>query len=263
MKDLFNYTINLLSEIYTLVQDINVFQRILDEKKKSLLTKEKLQNAEKELIKKVFFLRILEQISYLDDYKNDINRAIVHLDKFVAEKKYTLESVKKIGIYLSTICQEYESNAKEVIAVNSSSIQCQVIEKLEVSMKTVEIILLSFYGLTASIDDLEGKLINSVEDLLTLDLKSLKEEEKALLEEFFQHIQNAFNQKSVDAWEQTFIKCTQIINTLKTLAGIKISSNEDNSIEFIADPEAEKQDDDDKKNDDKKNDDKKNDDKES
>lgn len=237
MEHLFNYTIQLASNINSLIEDIAVLQRVLKEKKNSSLTKEKIETTLKEVKKKTYFLRILEHVSYLETYKNDIKRAVSALDDFVKDKSYSRVEIKKIQSFLSTICATYQEEQQEVKAIASLSLSCQMIDRLEGTMKITEEILLSHYGLTSPVVDLEEKLIKSIETLFTLPLEELADEEKKLVEEFFTHIQNAFEAKGTEGWENTYIKCTAIMNNLKILAGMDPTSSLDITIEKVDEKE--------------------------
>jgi hypothetical protein len=61
----------------------------------------------------------------------------------------------------------------------------------------------------------------------------LSAEEKNLIEEFFTHIQNAFEAKGTEGWESAYIKCTAIMNNLKILAGMDPTSTLDITIEEV------------------------------
>jgi hypothetical protein len=223
MEHLFIYTKELSSKIYSLIEDISVYQKILIEKKKAELTFEKIESLAKELSKKLYFLKLLENISYLEDYKIDINRAIVEIQSFLDKKTYSKKEVKKIGYYLSSLTSASDEEKAENTLTNfesSASIAKQTVYKLEDTMRVIEEILLSFYGFASPLEDLEEKLIQTVEALFSIQLQDLQFEEKLKIEEFFNHIQKAFGEKSVDGWEIAFVECTNIINFLKTLAGM-------------------------------------------
>lgn len=225
MKELFNYTRQLADSIISLVEDIAVLQRNLKEKKNSSSTEEKIQNIVKEVKKYTYFLRVLEHVSYLEDYKNDIIRATCSIDEFLSEKTYSNEAVRKITSHLSSICAEYNASMAPDNAVAPSTILRKTIDKLEVTMKIMEEILLGFYGLTSPVDDLEQKLIVSVEGLFTVRVEDLEMEEKLLLEEFFGLLQAGFEGKSQESWETAYIKCTDIMNKLKIRAGMTPDSD--------------------------------------
>lgn len=233
MEHLFNYTIKLSSEINSLIEDMAVLQKILKTKKNSFLTEEKLKNTEKEIKKKLFFLRILEHVSYLENYKIDIQRAISSIETFLEKKTFHKEERKKISYYLSSIGVTYQEEIAEEKSIAPLSLQHQTIEKLDETMKIIEEILLSFYGLTSPVENLEEKLIKSVENLFSLKLENLAMEEKLLIEEFFNQIQQAFKENSVEEWEKAFIKCTEVLNELKKLAGLEPNSSLNISIESI------------------------------
>jgi ElaB/YqjD/DUF883 family membrane-anchored ribosome-binding protein len=233
MEHLFNYTRQLASNVNSLIEDIAVLQRILKEKKNASLTKEKIESTLKEVKKKTYFLRVLEHISYLENFKNDIKRAISALDHFVKDRTYSRTEIKKIQTYLSTICVTYPEEREEVKAIAPLSLSAQTIERLEGTMKVTEEILLSHYGLTSPVVDLEEKLVKSIETLFTLPLEELTAEEKNLIEEFFTHIQNAFEAKGTEGWESAYIKCTAIMNNLKILAGMDPTSTLDITIEEV------------------------------
>jgi ElaB/YqjD/DUF883 family membrane-anchored ribosome-binding protein len=158
MEHLFNYTRQLASNVNSLIEDIAVLQRILKEKKNASLTKEKIESTLKEVKKKTYFLRVLE-------HKNDIKRAISALDHFVKDRTYSRTEIKKIQTYLSTICVTYPEEREEVKAIAPLSLSAQTIERLEGTMKVTEEILLSHYGLTSPVVDLEEKLVKSIETL--------------------------------------------------------------------------------------------------
>jgi hypothetical protein len=241
MEHLFTYTKELSSKILSLIEDLAIYKRILTENPKSELTVEKMVNTEKELRMKLYFLRVLEHISYLETYKADIIRIIESIENFLDKKTYSSDQVKKITYFLSSLKTFYveEEEAGSLIAHNksSTSIAKQTVYKLEDTMRVIEEILLSFYGFAAPLDDLEEKLIKSVEALFALKLEDLKMEEKLKIEEFFNHIQQAFQGKTVEGWEIAFVECTNIINTLKTLAGMdpdsKLSINIESGDEEI------------------------------
>ena len=240
MEHLFTYTKELSSLILSLIEDLSIYKRILTENSKAELTSEKMESTEKEIRRKLYFLRVLEHISYLENYKADILRIIDSLESFLDKKTYSSDEVKKIAYFLSSLKTFYvdEEEAGSLIAHNSSaSIAKQTVYKLEETMRVIEEILLSFYGFAAPLDDLEEKLIKSVEALFSLKLEDLKMEEKLKIEEFFNHIQEAFQGKTVDGWEVAFVECTHIINALKTLAGMdpdsKLSINIESGDEDI------------------------------
>ncbi|MCH9621791.1 MAG: hypothetical protein S4CHLAM20_12180 [Chlamydiia bacterium] len=224
MEYLFNYTRNLCDSIDSLIKDMIALQRILDEKKNSKLSQENLFKCKKELKKELYFLRILEQIFYLEEYQIDIGRAVESVDEFLSKDSYLAEDSNKISYYLSGICYNY-IEFDNYAPPAPVTLQQQVAVKLDDIMKTVEEILLSFYGLISPVDDLEEKLINKVEELFYLDLENLEMEEKLLIEDYFNQIQFAFQQKSTEGWETAYIKCTGILNDLKTRAGMDISSS--------------------------------------
>ena len=233
MEYLFNYTRQLCSNINSLIEDIAVLQRILNEKKNACLTKEKIENTLKEVKKKTYFLRILEHVSQLEDYKNDIKRAISALDHFVKEKSYSRTEIKRIAAYLGTICIIYQEESEEVKAIAPLTLSAQTIDRLEGTMKITEEILLSHYGLTSPVVDLEEKLVKSIETLFTLPLEELSDKEKKLIEAFFTQIQEAFEAKGTEGWEGAYIKCTAIMNDLKILAGMDPTSTLDITIEEV------------------------------
>ncbi len=231
MEHLFIYTLELTSKIASLCEDITLFQRILDEKKKSSKASENVKICEKEIKKQVYFLRILEHVSYLEEYKNDIARAIEVLDAFVERETYTSDELKKIRFTLSSIAVPF-NEAEETNGVVILSLQVQCVHKLDATMKIVEEILLSFYGLTSPKEDLEDKLIKCVESLFALKLEDLSNTEKVLIEEFFTHIQDAFKSKGLEGWEQAYITCTGKLNELKELAGMQPDSSLSISMEM-------------------------------
>ncbi len=247
MEHLFNYTVKLSSEINSLIEDLFIFQRISSEKNNPPLTAKNIENTEIEIKRKIFFLKVLEHVSYLSDFKVDISRAIEEIDGCLLSNNYTSEISKKISYYLSSIGQNYEENEEKV--EENSSLQHKLIEMLENTMKVAEEILLSFYGLTSTVEDLEERLIKTVEALFNIKLEDLEIEEKFQVEAFFNYIQEAFREKSLEGWETAYIKCTGIMNDLKEKIGITPPSSlqitfesEDQEIQIFFDSSEEDED---------------------
>jgi len=222
MEYLFNYTQELTSKIVSLCEDIVVIQRILTERKRSVKGEEKLKMVEREIKKHLTFLRILEHISYLEEVKNDIIRAIESLDAFLKNKSYTDTERKKIAYQLKSIAVPFLDGEEKKVATLSLQVQC--IGMLEETLKIVEEIVLSLYGLLPPKKNLEEDLVCSVERLFTLKLEDLSNDEKKLLEQFFTFIQEAFKDKGLQGWEQAYIHCTEKLNAFKILNGLEPSS---------------------------------------
>ncbi len=240
MEQLFIYTLELSSKIGSLCEELSYYQRILTEKKQSASTVEKIAACAKEAKKQTYFLRILEHVSYLEDYKNDIARVIAALDTFLEKKTYTNEEVKRIQFYFSSIAVPFdEENESKAVAALSLQVQC--VNHLEETMKIIEEILLSFYGLAPAKEDLESKLIKDVEKLFLLKLEDLSLEEKVLIEEFFTSIQAAFKAGVLEGWEKAYIKCTGKLNKLKEHAGMEPNSSFTISIESTEEDEDEEE----------------------
>jgi hypothetical protein len=215
MEHLFNYTVKLSSELNSLIEDLFIFQRISSEKKSSSLTGKNIENTKIEIKRKIFFLKVLEQVSYLSDVNVDISRAIAEIDLLLTSNDYSPSVSRKIYYYLSSIYQNYEK-AEET---KSPTLQHKLIQMLEDTMKVTEEILLSFYGLSSPEEDLEEKLIKTVEALFAIKLEDLEMDEKFHVEAFFNNIQDAFREKSLEGWETAYIKCTGIMNDLKEKMG--------------------------------------------
>lgn len=237
MEYLFNYTLKLKAEIFSLVEDISALQGISEEKKKSISAEKKVKDLIKQTQKKLYFLRILEHISYLSEYKGDIARAIATINTALNSLKITKNDLYKIQSHLSSICAIYPDE-EETKAIAPLSLSAKVIDKLEATMKALEEILLSQYGLTSPITNLDEKIIATIEDLFNLPLDELTTEEKKLIEKLFNHIHNAFEKKATINWEDAFIQCTSIMNELKTKAGLPPNSTLEITIDEI-DPDNE------------------------
>ena len=256
MEHLFNYTVKLSSEINYLIEDLFIFQRISSEKNNPPLMSKNIEKTEIEIKKKIFFLRVLEHVSHLSDFKVDIERVVAEIDTLLKSKRYSSEVLKKISYYLSTIGKNYDEVEKKV--EESTTLQHKLIEMLNNTMKVAEEILLSFYGLTSSVEDLEERLIKTVEALFAIKLEDLEMDEKFQVEAFFNFIQEAFREKSLEGWETAYIKCTGIMNDLKEKIGITPPSSlqitfqsDDHEFQIFFDPpEDEEEEDEDEYDDD-------------
>lgn len=247
MEYLFNYTLKKRDQLISLVEDAVAFKRILNEKKNSDLSQINLLECEKNIKKSLLILRILEQVSYLEDVNIDLNRSIESIDRFIEDQTYTTEEGKKISYYLSGIMFDDVEIEAGSMYLGTPTLQQNLVNSLDEVMKTIEEILLSYYGLISPIEDLESKLIRNIEQLFELRLEDLEMEEKLLVEDFFNHIQMAFQLKSTEGWEECYIKATSILNDLKQKAGVEPSNalqityetaddeNEDYIIEFEID----------------------------
>ncbi|MCH9811296.1 hypothetical protein K0U07_00870 [bacterium] len=233
MEHLFSYTKKLIADIFSLLEDISALQNFSNQQKKAISAEEKVKDLVSKLQKKVYFLRILMHISYLEEYKGDFARALSEIDSAITSPTISKIALKKISIFLDAIGRIYQMEEEiEQKALAPISLSAKVIDKLELTMKAVEEILLSQYGLTNPVTNLEEKLVHSIEALFHLPLDELTQKEKELIEAFFNHIHDAFDKKEAIHWEDAFIKCTAIMNTLKEDAGLP----QDSTLEISIDP---------------------------